>query len=269
MKLFAIALGIVCGVAAVLFGAAFGVLTLLQRPEAVSAAGTLAGLPILAFAKVAEVLEREQGKKSLAAGKRTSIYDFHQFQIAWPLMVLYGTILLFAIVEVTGLVVAAANDLELKQTVQMMPFTAFPVAILGMYFVGRWIGTRCSQRGIIAIVLVAILAPVLLEAFDESVIPDEAYRNMFNHDRLDFGFLLPVLSLRICLFTVAGLLGYWRGHKQKLSKYLHYLLGVLPSETRDAVVDLAFEEAQKVLPVTKKDVARISSQPTSPLPAVS
>jgi hypothetical protein len=40
-------------------------------------------------------------------------------------------------------------------------------------------------------------------------------------------------------------------------KYLHYLLGVLPSETRDAVVDLAFEEAQKVLPVTKKDVARI------------
>jgi hypothetical protein len=31
-----------------------------------------------------------------------------------------------------------------------------------------------------------------------------------------------------------------------LSKYLDYLLSVLPSQTRDTVVELAYEEAQKV-----------------------
>jgi hypothetical protein len=269
MKLFAIALGIVCGVAVVLFGVAFGVLTLLQRPEAVSAAGTLAGLPILAFAKVAELLEQEKGKKNLAAGTRAPIYDFREFQIAWPFMVLYGTILLFAIAEVAGFIVGVATSLELEQATRLLPLTAFPASMLGMYFVGRWIGARCAQHGLIAIMLIAILVSIALQAADELVIPDEAYRTMFHRERMDVEALLGVLAFRVFFFAVAGLLGFWRGHKQKLSKYLHYLLGVLPIETRDAVVDLAFEEAQKVLPVTKKDVARMSSQPTSPLPAVS
>ena len=45
---------------------------------------------------------------------------------------------------------------------------------------------------------------------------------------------------------VPGLIGYWRGKRQSLSKYLHYLLSVLPPQTRDTVVELAFDEAQKV-----------------------
>jgi hypothetical protein len=46
---------------------------------------------------------------------------------------------------------------------------------------------------------------------------------------------------------VPGLLGYWRGQKYRLSKYLHYLLDVLPAETRDTVIGLAFDEAQKIV----------------------
>lgn len=211
MKLFAIALGIVCGAAVVLFGVAFGVLTLLQRPEAVSAAGTLAGLPILSLAKVAEVLEREQGKKSLAAGKRTSIYDYRHFQIAWPLMVLYGTILLVTLVEVAGFVAGAASNFELEQASRILPVTAFPVAILGMYFVGRWIGTRCSRRGIIAIVLVATLASLALVAFDLLMLSDDEYVKVFKHERTDFEYFLGVLAFRICFYAAAGLLGYGAG----------------------------------------------------------
>jgi hypothetical protein len=59
------------------------------------------------------------------------------------------------------------------------------------------------------------------------------------------------------MLLVAGLLGYWRGQKYRLSKYLHYLLGVLPAETRDAVIELAFEEAQKAPAATGR--ARISA----------
>ena len=48
------------------------------------------------------------------------------------------------------------------------------------------------------------------------------------------------------IVIVPGLIGYWRGKRQSLSKYLYYLLSVLPPQTRDTVVELAFEEAQKV-----------------------
>ena len=51
MKLFAIAFGIVCGVAAVLFGVAFALLWLFQYPQPHAAAGALAGVVILAFPK--------------------------------------------------------------------------------------------------------------------------------------------------------------------------------------------------------------------------
>jgi hypothetical protein len=100
-------------VAAILFGAAFAILTFLGQPQAVSAAGSPAGVVILAFPKVAEFLEREDGRRKLAGGNQSHVYDFHSFQIAWPLMVLYGTILLFAITEgfgyIAGFMLGAAG----------------------------------------------------------------------------------------------------------------------------------------------------------------
>ena len=140
MKLFAIAFGIACSVAAVLFGIAFALLTFFDRPEAVNAAGTLAGLQIATFPKIAEFLEREEGKKNLAAGKRTPVYDFGSFQIAWPLMVLYGTIILFVVVQMCGLIAGVFGDAQLV-------IIGFPASALGAYFIGKWIGTRCSRRG--------------------------------------------------------------------------------------------------------------------------
>jgi len=55
-------------------------------------------------------------------------------------------------------------------------------------------------------------------------------------------------AYRLPFIMCAALIGYWRGQKYRLSKYLYYLLDVLPAEARDAFIDLAFEEAQKVGP---------------------
>ena len=46
------------------------------------------------------------------------------------------------------------------------------------------------------------------------------------------------------------LIGYWRGRKHRLSKYLYYLLGVLSPEARHAVIELAVEEAQRAASAT-------------------
>lgn len=57
MKLFAMALAIVCGIAAALFVIGFALLSVFYgQPEALRAAGALGGLPILTFPKLLEVL---------------------------------------------------------------------------------------------------------------------------------------------------------------------------------------------------------------------
>src|SRR5713101_5742479 len=95
MKPFAIAFGIVCGGAAVLFGLAFALLSLVAPLQtAASTALASAGAVIAAFPKVAELLEQQESRKRLAAGRRKPVYDFLGFQITWPLMVVYGTIAL-------------------------------------------------------------------------------------------------------------------------------------------------------------------------------
>lgn len=257
MKFFAIAFAIVCGVAAILFGAVFAILTFLGQPQAVSAAGGLAGVVILAFPKVAEFLEREDGKRKLAGGNQSSrVYDFRSFQIAWPLMVVYGTILLFVIRAGFGIVAGfmlsealseAGGTLEMaRHMARHISVVSFlPASMLAMYLIARWIGTRCSRRGIIATLLVAI--STLIDAvLNMTLLPDEDFRTMSGYERTDYLKYFGNEVLEVSIIAAAGLVGYWRGHKQRLSKYLYYLLGVLPVETRETVVDLAFEEAEKV-----------------------
>jgi hypothetical protein len=220
----------------------------MEHSDAIGASKALAGLPILSFPKLLEVLEQREGRKNLTDRKRTPIYTFSGFQIAWPLMALYGWILLATVDAISGgfvigvdTAIAADFEEDLKQNVRgayelaLLLLVNFPAMILCAYYVGRWIGTRCSSRGIAAVLLVIISYTATGLAI-YPYFPDEPWEP--SSQLLDF-IELPFL---IC----AGLLGYWRGQKYKLAKYLHYLLGVLPAETRDTVVGLAFDEAQQI-----------------------
>jgi len=231
MKLFAIAFGISCGVAVIFFAAAFTILTLVGLGQPWVAAAALAALPISAFTKIAEFLEQQESKKGLAAGKRRPMYDFRGFQIAWPLMVLYGTIVLMAIMFAVSYYMGwAYAQLSLEQGLELAPFTTVPAWILAAYFIGYWIGTRCADRGVVAILLIGLLTAIGIE-MPVAKPSDFLTQGAFN----------------IVIFTGPALLGYWRGRRQRWSKYLHYLLGVLPSDTRNTVVEMTFEEAQKVV----------------------
>lgn len=253
MKLFAIAFGIVCGVAAVFFGTTFVLLSLFDHSQAGAVASASAGIPMLVFPKVAEFLEQQQGKKGIAAGKRTPVYDFAGFQVAWPLMVVYGTIVLWSVGQATagilGLLFAAVTAVDAEVAVKSAVMWTVPatlMTVVGSYFVGRWVGSRISRRGIVTVLLIALLTAAAAVGIDVLFLSDKAYRDAYGSERLVLFDVLRRVTL-ISFIVMPGLLiGYWRGHKQKLSKYLHYLLGVLPPETRDTVVELAFEEAKKV-----------------------
>src|SRR6516164_9841843 len=74
----------------------------MEHSDAIGASKALAGLPILSFPKLLEVLEQREGRKNLTDRKRTPIYTFSGFQIAWPLMALYGWILLATVDAISG-----------------------------------------------------------------------------------------------------------------------------------------------------------------------
>ena len=186
-------------------------------------------------------------------------------------MVLYGALALWTLGQ------AAGGLAGLVLSVVLQPYHDGPpparlllaMAVIGptmltifaAYFVGRWIGTRCLRRGIVAIVLVAVLTAVGAVAVDVLATTDEYYREMFDAERLSPAHILTRVALVSFNILVPGLIGYWRGRKLRLSKYLHYLLGVLPAETRDTVVDLAFEEAQKVAAGADKARPQPRAQP--------
>jgi hypothetical protein len=252
MKSFAIAFGICCGVSVGLFTLVFVLLSLFESPQAVSAATGLAGLSMAAFPKVAEFLETREGKKSVASGTRGHIYDFRGFQITWLLMVAYGTVVLWGVVETFGFIVGFSFAAATGQTtanagyLQGIAITLVVVQIVAAYFLGRWIGSRTSRRGIVAMLLVAPLFAAANVASDVLGMPGELYAATFGSEPWEFFGVLKRIIFISLITIVPGLIGYWRGKRQSLSKYLHYLLSVLPPQTRDTVVELAFDEAQKV-----------------------
>ena len=110
------------------------------------------------------------------------------------------------------------------------------------YFSGRWGGYRCRERGVIAVVLTIVTSLLLVWVLALSIMGFEEYARFL--DRIDASlslFVVPVVFL-----VGIGLLGYWRGNRTRASHYLHYLVRLLPKDTSDALLDLAYTEAVRL-----------------------
>lgn len=116
--------------------------------------------------------------------------------------------------------------------------TVFPAAFL----VGRWIGRRSASRGILTVLLVAIISRGLATFFDLVLLSETEYQDVQSALGMGFGkqFMVGIIDL-----FILGSIGYWRGQKQCLSFYLDYLLRNVPETSRKIIVELAFEEASK------------------------
>ena len=204
---------------------------------------------------MAEFLEQQESKKRLAVGRRKPVYDFRGFQIAWPLMVVYGTVVLSCLVQassgIAGIMVRVAGGSFEGENAQAANSALALLNVLmttfGAYLVGRWIGARASRLGIVTILLIAPLTAAIWIGADVFLFaPGKKYTDMFGLEGLTFFGILERFTAISLFIVVPGLIGYWRGQRQRLSKYLDYLLNVLPRQDRDTVVELAYGEAQKV-----------------------
>src|SRR5262245_48488394 len=100
MRFYPIAVGIICAIPIVLFGTALALLNFFEVSDARALAAQVAALgtlPASALPLLKEYLEREEGRRNLAAGKQKLIYDFRAFQMGWLRMVVYGFFVLWGL----------------------------------------------------------------------------------------------------------------------------------------------------------------------------
>jgi hypothetical protein len=210
------------------------------------AAYGIAGLPFISSTHLCELLEQREGRKRLSgapASHARGVYTFDKFAISPAVIVVYGVVIMVVVVEllgaVAGFLAAIADDTKM--------ILAFSVLfnVIAAYLTGRWIGSRSGSRGIIAILSLFVLAVVIGKSIDFAIMSSADFKELYGEEKSLDLLLLHILGGSVIL-SISGLIGYWRGRRMRLLKYLRYLLGVLPKDTRDALVDLAYEEARNI-----------------------
>ena len=206
---------------------------------------TIAGPIATAIVGAIPYLRESLDKQALPGALRKAspvILSFDGFGMPPQRLILYGALILFATMNLAsafgGMLVGLSG-----QTMETAGVVAKGVALVIVFptafLVGRWVGRRSVSKGIITVFLIAACARVattLLDLFLTSPGEIVAFIGMSPWKQIIYGVLL----LFLC-----GWLGYWRGRRQRLASYLTYLLGRVSTETREAIVELAFAEASK------------------------
>jgi hypothetical protein len=206
-------------------------------------------IPFVGLKEFAELIEKYDAKRDLASGKQSAaIASFVGFSISWPLMAAYSTITFVAVLEISTLLtgaIAANSGLNRTEALTVLVLVGLLIQLLAGYFVGRWIGARSRSHGLIALSAAALLSPIIERTIESYYLPADQFRTLFGVER-GLPVLAASVALGFALLVLPGLLGYWRGKKRRLTKYLQFLLAILPADTQAALVDLAIQEANRL-----------------------
>jgi hypothetical protein len=238
MKHLTVAFGISLGASILLFA----VFTLIFAIDVHAAAG-IAGLPFIASHQVYETLERESGKKQIASEQHNAVPSQEQFFMSWKLGAALIALFIFGAMQLTPLVGVASDFIVSKLDDPRVYFAvALPLNLIAAYSVGRGVAMRVTHHGILSVVVGVAAGVMLAHLFDflfVSADPEIAFIQAHN-----LGELFVKIGSGFVILSVASLIGYWRGRSYRLARYFRYLLSILPKDTRETLVGIAFEEAR-------------------------
>jgi hypothetical protein len=217
----------------------------------------VAGFP-LAIPAVHQLLQKSGSRLSVSA-RRRGVVSLHGYTMPVVMLALYGILITLSAAQgmgfLAGFVASAAGLITANDWNFMIVLIIIPQMIVA-YFVGKWIGVRSQSKGLFAILAVAFFVPfidLVLILFR----PDHGTR-LFPSKPTIAESLIRLL-IGAVKYGVPAVFGYWRGRVIQLSRYYVYLLRALPEETRDALVNLASDEAKRL-------ASNSPSQRSTPLP---
>jgi hypothetical protein len=200
------------------------------------------GFPAAIIA-VHQLLQKSGSRLSLSARKR-GVVSLHGYTMPVVMLALYGFLILLSASELAGFLTSAAASAAgvAAENAGPITFLAIIPAMIVAYFVGRWIGVRSESKGVLAVLAVVFFVPfidlVVMLFLPQSSTPMLGERKV--------GALLILFLYSEIIYGVPAVLGYWRGRVLQLSRYLAYLSRALPQESREALVNLASDEAKRL-----------------------
>lgn len=206
------------------------------------------GFP-LAIPAVHQLLQKSGSRLSLSARKR-GVVSFQGYTMPVVMVALYGFLILLSTSEMMGFLTGfagAAAGVAAEKAFYINLLAIIPEMIVA-YFVGRWIGVRSKSKGLFATLAIAFFVPFI----------DYAGAILLSITKATMGGFLVTLLIGVVKYGVPAVLGYWRGRVIQLSRYLAYLLRALPQESRDALVNLASDEAKRL---ASNHASKLSTSP--------
>lgn len=208
--------------------------------------------------------ERQIGQL-LLGGDTTVSGGVSSFSLKWYLILLYGSLFLFAAIQGAAMLLGLSAGLAIAMTkidpqilsVQLSShdyrvfFDLFQGTIVLLivalirptvtYLVGKWVGKKGSEHGIALMIAIPILVSImdfLLVAILPGLIASQS--NQTEATIIEGTIRMEIISLIISV--PLGLLGYWRGRKKILNGYLQDLFKHVPREKRATVVESLYQE---------------------------
>jgi hypothetical protein len=179
------------------------------------------------------------------------IIPVNEFGIRSQLMLVYAGLIVVAIVEAADIVAWVLLKLILQisvvsasgpiQYLALVSVRALPGVLWGIFLLGRWIGVMTGVKGY-WILSVSVLTGRFLEALVISIRTHQLFLESLDFFRSVSGVVASVGMLIIAIGV--GLFGVWCGNRIRIGAYFNYLFKQLPDATRNAILDMTFEEAK-------------------------
>lgn len=164
------------------------------------------------------------------------------YVLEWPVAAGLGTAWLFASINVATLTGALAVEwlgLGTAQSLGGALGTTVVVGVVASFVLGRWIGTRTWETAVLAVVI-----SVLAGRIGAGLAAFLLFPSVVAGAQSGVTLAEPRWWAVTAVWLAAALIGLWRGRRLRSSAYVAFLASTLVPGSREALVELAYQEAQ-------------------------
>jgi hypothetical protein len=216
--------------------------------EAVAA---VAGFPFLASGHIYEALERQAAKQELQSTPTEALLNFPDFGLAWYKFLILAILLFMASIQAFSAYTALVMGvMGIRFELPAVGLLGFPVNAALAFFIGRWLGSRCRNvlpaMGLLTLaVAICLFADRLLTLRMGATDPDLNASDLFGTlGSLEF---CELLGGGVAMYGIIGCIGLWTGSRLRAATYTSYLMRIMPRSSQQALISLAYGEAETTL----------------------
>jgi len=200
-------------------------------------------------------LEKREARRTHApeAVKTLAGYHFRGWALAAIGVVwIVGAWVLSTFLAGMGVLFAALLEKQISTEDALVASVWFKLLLVGWasYRTGRLMGERSARWPLLWLIIACSICMVLRSIdFLLGVRADDsaAWATLLGLPIFEKARLASLLLLDIAKLALPGVVGLWAGHRRRLRAYLGYLVELLPPDTRDALVTLAYEDAKRLV----------------------